>query len=362
MSKLKSWGRVAWAWVDERLGLQPAVDMVAEKTVPEHRHTFWYYWGGLCLFFFVIQVVTGLLLMVYYEPGENAYASVAKITNEINYGWLIRSIHSWSANLMLGAVFIHMFSVYFFRAYRKPREFGWWTGLGLLGAAMLFGFSGYLLPMDELAYFATRVGLAVPEIMPGAGPLITAIARGGTDVGAATVQRFFVLHVMLLPMVFMALLGLHLWLIQKHGNKLPPGEEEKPVSEQRSVKFVPNFMLRDAAAWLVALMLLVGLACFFPWKLGPPADPLAAAPEGIHPEWYFMSQFIVLKLLGKVLPGVIGEYLGVAIFTLGGVFWGLIPLLDPESAGGRRARLFTWIGLLAVIGFLFLTVLAYWLP
>ena len=137
MSKLKSWGRVAWAWVDERLGLQPAVDMVAEKTVPEHRHTFWYYWGGLCLFFFVIQVVTGLLLMVYYEPGENAYASVAKITNEINYGWLIRSIHSWSANLMLGAVFIHMFSVYFFRAYRKPREFGWWTGLGLLGAAML---------------------------------------------------------------------------------------------------------------------------------------------------------------------------------------------------------------------------------
>ena len=359
MPKLKDMCGAAWGWLDERLGVGPLVDHLKHKTVPEHKHSFWYYWGGICLFFFMVQVLSGLMLMVYYRPGPEAYDSVRRITTEVQFGWLVRSIHSWSANLMIFAVMVHMFSVFFMKAYRRPREFGWWTGLGLLGLCMVFGFSGYLLPMDELAFFATRVGLSVPEIMPGAKPIITALVRGGGDVGPHTVQRFYVLHVMLLPAIFSLLIGAHLWLVQKHGNAVPQSEADRPEAERRSVPFFPNFMLRDAAVWLFLLNLLALLAAFFPWQLGKPADPLAAAPAGIHPEWYFMSQFVVLKILGNWLPGVLGEYAGVGLFTAGMVLWGLIPLFDPETASGKRARQITYLGLFVLVAQIVLTVLAY---
>ena len=115
-----------------------------------------------------------------------------------------------------------MFSVYFMKAYRKPREFGWWSGLGLLGLAMVFGFSGYLLPMDQLAFFATKVGLDIPSQLPVLGPKLAALVRGGLEVNEYTVQRFFALHVVILPALFVPLLGLHLWLVQKHGNAAAP--------------------------------------------------------------------------------------------------------------------------------------------
>ena len=170
-----------YAWVDERLGLDQLLETIVKKTVPQHRHTFWYYWGGLSLLFFLVQVVTGILLLLYNRPGPEAYDSVRQITYDLDFGWLIRSAHSWSANLMVVCVFVHMFSVFFMKAYRAPREFGWWSGLALLGLTMIFGFSGYLLPMDELAYFATQVGLKIPEILPVLGPWFADLVRGGDD-------------------------------------------------------------------------------------------------------------------------------------------------------------------------------------
>jgi len=139
------------------------------------------------------------------------------------------------------------------KAYRKPREFGWWSGVALLGLTMVFDFSGYLLPMDELSYFATKVGLQVPSMIPGIGTVITDIIRGGMDVGEATVPRFFALHAVILPLLFLPLLLFHLFLVQKHGKAVPPSEESRPAAERRSVPFFPNFFTMDLAMWLIAL-------------------------------------------------------------------------------------------------------------
>jgi cytochrome b6 len=350
----------AYGWLDERLGLDDMMEIARHKTVPEHKHSYWYYWGGVSLFFFVVQLVSGILLLVYYRPGEGAYDSVRMLTYEIDFGWLIRSAHSWSANLMVGAVFIHMFSVYFMKAYRKPREFTWWSGLALLGITMVFGFSGYLLPMDELAYFATKVGLEIPKSMPGMGIIIERLVQGGPDVTTVTIQRFFALHVVILPLAFMALLGFHLYLVTRHGNAVPPSVEALPAAQRRSIPFFPNFMMKDLAMWLIALNVLTVLAVIYPWPLGPEADPLAPAPVGIHPEWYFMSQFSLVEITGKMFGGVVGKYLGIVLFTIGGVLWGLIPLYDTSSARGNRARIATWFGLLAVAGLIGLTLIGYW--
>lgn len=349
-----------YRWVDERLGLDEILACAKHKTVPEHRYSFWYYWGGISLFLFLVQVFSGVLLLVYYRPGADAYETVRQITYDIKFGWLIRSAHSWSANLMVLAIFAHMFSVYFMKAYRKPREFGWWSGLALLGLTLVFGFSGYLLPMDDLAYFATKVGLQLPAAMPLVGSLITNIVRGGPEVGEVTIQRFFALHVVILPLLYIPLLGFHLWLVQRHGNALPPSEEQKPVAKRRSIPFFPDFFSKDLGMWLIALNVLSALAALYPWQLGPAADPLTSAPAGIHPEWYFMSQFQLLKVFGRWFPGATGEFLGIGIFTLGILIWALIPVFDTETRVGKRARIATWIGFAALVGLIGTTIWGYW--
>jgi cytochrome b6 len=340
----------------DRLGLQEAIAFAKKKTVPDHKYSFWYYWGGISLFCFLIQVVTGILLMVYYRPGPESYESVRQITYEIHFGWLIRSVHNWSASLFLLSVFVHMFSVFFMKAYRQPRELGWLTGILLLLIGLTFGFSGYLLPMDELSFFATKVGLEIPNSIPVIGPPIANLLRGGLEVGEYTVQRFFALHAVILPILYLPLLGAHLWMVQKHGNALPPSEESKPAEQRKSMPFFPNFLAKDLGMWLITLNVISLLAAVFPWQLGPPADPLAAAPDGIKPEWYFMSQFATLKILGKIFPGMTGEAIGMSLFTLGLVLWALVPFFDKDKANGKRGRQVTYFGIF-VIAVLILTTL-----
>ena len=346
----------AYAWVDERLGLSDIAKLAAKKRVPEHRHSFWYYWGGITLFFFIVMCVTGVLLLLYYRPGDGAYESVRQITFDIKFGWLIRSTHSWAANLMVASAFVHMFSAFFMKAYRSPREFLWWSGILLLLLTMTFGFSGYLLPMDDLAYFATKVGLAIPAVIPVVGPWISDLVRGGPDISAFTVSRFFALHVVIMPALFIPLLMFHLGLVQKEGMSLPESESEKPESERRSIPFFPNFAMQDLAIWLIALNVLALLAALFPWKLGEAADALKPAPMDIHPEWYFMSSFQVLKLFGKWFPGEIGEFVSLGVFNLGLLLWFFIPFFDPTTKGGARGRLATYFGLL-VLGILLVTTI-----
>jgi len=356
----KSLTSSVYGWVDERLGLSELAAFARKKTVPAHAHSFWYYWGGISLFLFIVQCFTGILLLVYYRPGADAYESVRQITFVMHFGWLIRSAHSWSANLMMFAILVHMFSVFFMKAYRQPREFVWLSGMALLALAAVFGFSGYLLPMDELSYFATKVGLQIPAAIPFIGPAIAGMLRGGPDVTEFTVQRFFALHVVVLPLVFIPLLAFHLWLVQKHGNAVPPSEEAKPQSKRKSISFLPAFLRKDLAMWLISLNLLALLASVFPWSLGKPYDALAPAPNGIHPEWYFMSPFEMLKILGNWLPGEAGEIAGLLLFSLGIVLWVLIPFYDIRSANGRRARAAHYFGFLAVLLLITTTAIGYW--
>src|SRR5712692_175299 len=288
-------------WLEERLGLSSIRQFIAHKTVPQHSHTMWYYFGGVTLFLFVIQVLTGTLLLLYYRPSPaEAYESVQFIMTRVSFGWLIRSIHSWSANLMILSAMIHMFSVVFLRAYRRPRELTWLSGIALLGLSMAFGFSGYLLPWNTISYFATKVGTDMAAAVPWVGPHVARFLRGGNDVGGATLTRFFGFHVAVLPGLTTLLLLTHLALVQKFGISSPPGAEEE--SRRKGVPipqmpFFPNFFLRELMAWYAALGVLGSLAAIFPWELGVKADPFAPAPAGIRPEWYFLAPFYTLKLI-----------------------------------------------------------------
>ncbi len=149
-------------------------------------------------------------------------------------------------------------------------------------------------------------------------------------------QRFFALHVVL-PALFLPLLGFHLWLVQRHGNAMPPSEEDKHPSERKTMPFMPNFLRKDLAMWLISLNILALLASVFPWALGKQFDPLAPAPLGIHPEWYFMSPFEMLKLIGMIFSSnyaALGEILGILLFTFGILLWVLIPFYDSTRNSG----------------------------
>jgi quinol-cytochrome oxidoreductase complex cytochrome b subunit len=341
-------------WVDERLDLSGLRHFIAEKSVPIHTQEIWYYLGGLTLFLLAVQIFTGILLLLYYRPSAaEAYESVQFIVTQVQFGWLIRNIHSWSANLLIAAAFAHFFSVFLLKSYRKPRELTWLTGIVLLFLMLGFGFSGYLLPWNELSFFATKVGTGIAGAVPFVGKFLLRLLRGGDDVTGATLSRFYGLHVAVLPAITTALVALHLLLVQRQGMSVPLGVERrlKPGARLRQMPFFPNYILRDVMAWYVALALLAALAAFYPWELGKKADPFAAVPPGIRPEWYFLATFYTLKLIPSHVLGFEGERLGVVGFGIVALLLVLVPFLDRRSNRGERSPLFT---VLAVLGLVYL--------
>ncbi|GIW39481.1 MAG: cytochrome bc complex cytochrome b subunit [Candidatus Binatia bacterium] len=348
-----------WLWLDERLGLADIEEIARKKEVPVHRHTFWYYFGGMTLFLFAVQVVTGILLLLYYRPSASeAFESVEFLMTEVEFGWLVRSVHAWSANLMILVLFVHFFSVLFLKSYRRPREITWMSGVALLALALAFGFTGYLLPWNELAFFATRVGTEIPGVLPVVGPFLRTLLRGGEDVTGATLTRFYGVHVAILPALTTAFLGLHLYLVQRHGMSVPESvaREGRPL---RTIPFFPNFLLRDLVGWLSALAVLAALAAYYPVELGEKADPFAPAPAGIRPEWYFMFLFQTLKMIPSYVAGIEGEVLGVVAFGLGGLFLFVVPLLDTERSGRLRSLAFRAFGVALLAYMIALTAIGY---
>ncbi|MDH3746507.1 MAG: cytochrome b N-terminal domain-containing protein, partial [Acidobacteriota bacterium] len=167
-------------WIDSRLPISTATDFASHKTVPTHRYSVIYYFGGMTLFFFIIQIITGILLMLYYRPSaDEAFESIEFIMTVVPFGWLIRSMHSWSANLMVFFAFVHLVTVYFSKGYRSPREITWITGCVILFLTLFFGFSGYLLPWNQLAFFATKVGTDIFGVVPVIGEWLLRFFRGG---------------------------------------------------------------------------------------------------------------------------------------------------------------------------------------
>ncbi len=348
------------SWVSERLPVADLVKALQHKTVPQHRYSLWYYFGGMTLFLFGIQVGTGALLLLYYRPSAaEAYESVQFIMTRVPFGWLVRSIHAWSANLMVASAFAHLFSVLFLHAYRRPREVTWTSGVLLLFLTLGFGFSGYLLPWNELSFFATRVGTDIAAAVPLAGAFIVRFLRGGTEVTGATLTRFFGFHVAILPAIATLVIGLHVWLVQRHGMSVPPSVERRLEDGHRAVRaipFVPHFVLRDLFAWTVVLALLAGLSAFYPWELGRKADLFAPAPAGIRPEWYFLWAFQVLKYMPATIAGVNGERLAVFVMGAGAIGVLLLPLVAGHTPSSRRAVV--WLGILAMSFMLLMTALA----
>ncbi|MCM2317567.1 MAG: cytochrome bc complex cytochrome b subunit [Thermoanaerobaculia bacterium] len=348
------------AWLDDRLSLSALRDVAAHKTVPSHRHSIFYYLGGMTLFFFVVQVVTGILLMLYYRPSaEEAFESIEFIMTTVPFGWLIRSIHSWSANLMVYFAFVHLVTVYFMKAYRPPRELTWITGCILLFLLMAFGFSGYLLPWNQLAFFATKVGTDIAGSIPVVGEWTLRFLRGGERVTGGTLSRFYGWHVAILPAVTALLLGLHLALVQLKGMSVPP-RDEKEGSTTPSMPFFPHFALRDLFGWTLALGVLAALAALFPWELGEKADAFAPAYANIRPEWYFVFMFQALKLVpGGEVMGVEYEAIAIIIFNLGGVVLLLVPFLDRGVRERGRSPGFTIAGIVALTGMVGMTMWGY---
>ena len=346
-------------WLDDRIGFRALKPLATKKTVPVHRHTFWYYLGGMIVFLFFLQVATGILLLFYYRPSaEHAFESVQFLMAEVTFGWLIRSIHSWGANLMVFMVFVHLFSVLLLKAYRPPRELTWMSGVFLLMITLGLGFTGYLLPWNELAFFATRVGTEIPGVLPVVGDFIRTFLRGGDDIGGATLTRFYALHVSVLPALAFMLIALHVLMVQRHGMSVPPGVA-RSGGAPRTIPFFPNFLLRDLVGWLSALAILAAMAAFFPAHLGVKADPFAPAPAGIKPEWYFMFMFQSLKYLPASILGIEGELVGIAGFGLAAMVLIFIPFLD---RGPRSSRLLTWMAYGALAFILVLTYLGYTAP
>jgi cytochrome b6 len=350
------------AWLDERLDLGAIRHFVSEKSVPVHRHSVWYYMGGITLFLVGVQVATGILLLLYYRPSSGeAYESVKFIVSQVEFGWLIRNLHSWSANLLILMAFVHLFSTLFLRSYRKPRELTWVTGVLLLFIMMGFGFSGYLLPWNELAFFATKVGTGIAGAVPFVGDFMVRFLRGGDEVTGATLTRFYGLHVAILPAMTTVVLGVHLLFIQRQGMSVPPSVEarEKAGARTPQIPFFPHYVLHDVMWWYVALAVLAALALFLPWELGTKADAFAPVPAGIRPEWYFLAMFQVLKLLPAHILGIEGEVLGVLGFGLAALVLLFLPFLDRGAAEGRSSKLVTIGGVLALAYMVVFTIYGY---
>ncbi len=348
-----------WSWLDSRFGLAGMERQARKKEVPVHRHTIWYYLGGMTLFLFAIQVGTGILLLFYYRPSATeAYESIQFIMTEVKFGWLIRSIHHWAANLMVFTLFLHLFSVLLMRAYRAPRELTWFTGMGLFGITLAFGFTGYLLPWNQLAYFATRVGTQIVGVVPAIGPFLLRVLRGGDDVSGATLTRFYGFHVAVLPALITLLLAVHVYLVQKHGMSVPPGVERRGGAK-RAYPFLPHFLFRDLVGWLGALAIVAALAAYFPAELGGKADPFEPAPAGIKPEWYFMFMFQTLKYLPAHILGIEGEVVGILGFGLAGLLLLFVPFLDRPREGAKPNPALTWIAIGMIAFILVMTYLGY---
>lgn len=334
--------RTAIHWIGERIPFDwDHLKPISNEPIPNHLKFWWYCLGGTPLYLFLIQVVTGVALTFYYVPSPDyAYDSVKRITEEVSFGWWVRGIHRWSANLMIVAVIFHMMRVFFTGAYRKPRELNWLVGMGLLMTTFTFGFTGYSLLYEQLSYWGAVVGTNIAQATPLVGGYMASFLRGGEEVSANTLTRFFVLHIGVLPAVIFLLVGLHIFFIRIHG--VTELEDEIAARDPRHhFPFFPDHFLTELIIGVFLIFLVSQLAIIFPVSMGERANPVVT-PEHIKPEWYFYPVFRWLKLFSFEV-GVVG------VMALAGIifFWPFIDRGLQRLWPGRDMS--TYIGIVAVV-------------
>jgi quinol-cytochrome oxidoreductase complex cytochrome b subunit len=288
---------------------------VAERTL---RFSFTWGLGGMAVVLVLLQLGTGLLLKFVYEPTPvGAYESIRFLQSEVAFGMLVRNLHHWSSNLLVLVVVLHMLRVFFTGAFQSPRQFNWIIGLMMFGVVLAANLSGYLLPYDQLAYWAVTVSTGMLEYVPVIGSRLQEAIRGGSEIGSATLRIFFAIHTAFVPAVLIFLMGFHFWRIRKsRGLVIPRRPDEKPVEGPFRVPVLPNLLLREVVVALVLIAFVMLLAVFINAPLGEPANP-GMSPNPTKAPWYFAGlQELLLHLHPTFAVFVIPLLITVALIVL----------------------------------------------
>ena len=337
-------------WMDERIEIRKLWDLVTNRPIPGGASWF-YVLGATLLFIFILQMLTGILLAMYYVPTpDHAYASVKYIQEEATLGSFVRGVHNWGASFMMVLIALHMLRVFTFGSYKKPREMVWLLGVGLIAIVFGFAFTGYLLPWDQKAYWATVVGTNVMGTVPVIGGLLLNIVRGGVELGNQTLSRFYAIHTYVLPWSLALLAGLHIFILELSG----PGGKWDPSKNtpDKTEPLFPNQIFKDSIFMLIVFLGIAAFAVLSPAGLEPQADPTDNTYNP-RPEWYFYFVFQLLRVFE-------GRYEVVGTFVLpsiAGALLIILPFLDrnPERSPAKRKILMPLAGL-AVLGVIVLTI------
>jgi len=333
-------GLATWLKKSFPIDQEALIELTAEP-IPNHLKRWWWALGGTPLYMFVVQVITGIMLIFYYVPEtDRAYDSIAYITYSTDFGWLIRSIHRWASNIMIASLILHMLRVFFTRTYQPPRDINWMFGVVLFLLTLVFGFTGYSLVYEQMSYWAMKVGTGIAGATPFIGEWIADFMRGGDEIGQNTLTRFYLFHVVLLPFTIVLAVSGHLYLIRTHGvSELKfKGQEE---TAKKTFPLWPDHVFTELIMVSIIMIMLVSLALLFPVHLGDPANP-NVTPLHIKPEWYFYPVFRWLKITNLTV-GVLGPMIFLAILFL----WPYIDKFFDKIFPNREVGF--WFGVLGMI-------------
>lgn len=329
-------------WLNESFPIdQEAIIKLTAEPIPNHLKRWWWALGGTPLYLFMVQIITGIMLIFYYVPDpDEAYESVYYITNTARFGWLIRSVHRWSSNLMIASLLLHMIRVFFTQTYRKPREANWMFGVILFMLTLMFGFTGYSLVYEQMSYWAMKVGTGIAGATPFIGTWIADFMRGGSEIGQNTLTRFYLFHVVLLPFITVMAIGVHVYLIRVHGvSELEfKGDELK---KKKTFPLYPDHVFTELIMVTIIMIILVTLSLLFPAQLGDPANP-NVTPLHIKPEWYFYPVFKWLKITDLTV-GILGPIVFITLL----LFWPFVDRFFEKISPGREIAF--WIGVAGLI-------------
>lgn len=328
-------------WFDRRTGLDALLREALDEPIPGGAR-FAYVFGSALLFIFISQVITGVFLALYYVPSaDHAHTTVAYITKEIAAGSFLRSIHAYGSSAMVILLLLHVTQTFLYGAYKGRRELLWLSGCVLFLLVLCMAFTGYLLPWDQKAYFATAVGTNIAGEIPLIGGWLKSLMRGGTDMGTLTLSRFFVAHILVVPAAIFGFIALHVYLFRAAGAAGPINED--PIApKQLAETFYPRQVIIDAVFALVIIAVLAVLANFVPFELGPKANP-ADTRFLPRPEWYYIPIFQWLKYW----PGAL-SFVGVVIIPgIIAFLFASLPFID------RRMERRPWKRPIAVSSYVF---------
>lgn len=330
-------------WIERRTGFVSMSKDFLTEDIPGGA-SYWYVFGSATMFAMIMQIVTGIFLTFFYAPSAaTAWESTASMYRH-PFQHFVLSVHYWGASAMIALVFLHLLQVVIWGAYKSPREIQWIVGVLLLLVTMVLGLTGYLLPWDMDAYFASQVAINLTLQAPILGPYIQQFTQDGTTMGTLTINRFFGLHVWLMPAVLVALVGAHLAIFRWNGPAGPPVEDPRPLSKGR---FWPDQMFMDAFVSFVIFLIIIALAAFAPPYLDAKADP-ANGTFIPYPAWYFLDLFGLLQ----VVPGdweIVGALIVPGIAT---VILLLLPWIDRSTTrmvGNRKPIMWLLGGSLIVM-------------